>query len=199
MSISKHSNLLSDGEVNYFKKKTGRLEIPLNEDGSFIYEESHEPSISKYLGRLQTRIHLLPNKIIERMQAVATEHLGYENKFSGVSYVEYNAKYGTPDLPPHYDGDSSDLIINYQLSSNTPWNIGLGLKTYELEDNSAILFNPNMHIHWRPHKNFNDGEYVKMLFFRFIKSPEPTDYSSLRYSLDDDVLKEVADYRNSLK
>lgn len=119
---------------------------------------------------------------------------------SSVTYVEYNNKYGEPNLPPHYDGDFNELIINYQLESNTSWDVGVEKVLYKTEDNSVLVFNPNKYIHWRPIKKFNDGEYMKMLFFRLCNKDESkrNDYSELRFSMDHPIYKEINDFRNSL-
>lgn len=70
-----------------------------------------------------------------------------------------------------------------------------------MENNSAVIFQPNVNIHWRPHKKFKENEYVKMVFFRvsIIDEESIVDNSHLRYSLDDKVYKEVNDFRDSLK
>jgi hypothetical protein len=114
-------------------------------------------------------------------------------------YVEYNAKYGQPNLPPHFDGDTNDLIINIQLSANTRWDLGLNLETHNLEDNSAMVFNGNTEVHWRPHNEFQDGEYVKMLFVRFYNARNRSNYNYLPMNQNDEVFKEVREYRDSLR
>jgi len=117
---------------------------------------------------------------------------------NGVDNVTYGAEYGTPNLPPHFDGDTNDLIINFQLSSNTSWPLGLDLETYNMEDNSALIFNANTNIHWRPNKVFNDGEYVQMIFFRFYKINNRTDYSYVPMNQTDKIFEDVVNLRNSL-
>jgi hypothetical protein len=114
-------------------------------------------------------------------------------------YVEYNNKYGNPNLPPHFDRDNGDLIINYQLSSNTHWNIGVGLNRYDLEDNSAVVFNGNTDMHWRDQKQFKNNEYVKMIFFRFYNKDNPSDYSKSPGNQSDEVFAEAVRIRGRLK
>jgi hypothetical protein len=113
-------------------------------------------------------------------------------------YVEYNAKYGEPNLRPHFDGDSNDYIIDYQLESNTIWPLGVDLNLFSLENNSAVLFGPNQYPHWRPEKTFFPGEYVRMMFFRFFDPSNPSDYSHLPNHPDDPVFAEVNTFRDSL-
>lgn len=113
-------------------------------------------------------------------------------------FVEYSNKYGQPQLPPHFDGDYNDLIIDYQLASNTSWSLGVDTSTYQLEDNSALIFNPNAYAHWRPRKAFKGGEYVRMVFFRFSSPINTSDYSYLPNHPDDPAFDEVNKVRDSL-
>lgn len=153
--------------------------------------------IDKALGRLAIDWVGIPLGAQDILAQIASTFDKNMAGYSEALYVEYNKKYGSPNLPPHFDGDGTDLIINYQLESNTRWDVGVGLKTYQLEDNSAICFNPNENIHWRPHKEFEKGEYVKMMFFRFYNSVNPSDYSHLRLSQRDPVFDKTRALRDS--
>jgi len=198
MNYLKIDSLFSQSDLDCFSEKINNLITPTNNDGSYIYDELHNTSISKNLGRIQSSDLMkdIHTGICENLVDIANEYLGFNAYLSGITYVEYNKLYGTPNLPPHFDGDTTDLIINCQLFSNTSWPVGLGTETYDLEDNSALLFNPNTNIHWRPHKVFKDGEYVKMIFVRFCRVEGKSDYSNLRYSQDHEVFKEVVAIRD---
>jgi hypothetical protein len=113
--------------------------------------------------------------------------------------VDYSNKYGIPDLPPHFDGDTTEIIVDYQLDSNTTWELGINKEVVSLENNSALVFNPNTNAHWRPRKSFNEGEYVRMVFFRFRNLEKITDYSHLRLSQDDPIYAEARAARDSLQ
>jgi hypothetical protein len=119
-------------------------------------------------------------------------------KMNGAVCAEYTAKAGDPNLPPHFDGDHTDLIMTYQLSSNKTWGVGVDLNVYDLEDNSAILFHPNESIHWRPHAKFEDGEYVRVMFVRFVIPGENSDFRHKSYDLLHPIFDEVNAYRDSL-
>ena len=151
-----------------------------------------EATIDEKLGRSQ----VILNSLGEENIGSKILEIGKNLSLSSAIYVEYSNNFGQPNLPTHYDGDNSDLIVNYQLSSNTSWDIGLGLETYSLEDNSALIFNPNEYIHWRPIKQFEAGEYVKMIFFRLWNKENTSDYSHLRYSLDNPIFDEVKKIRD---
>mgnify|MGYP001097290433 CR=1 FL=1 len=116
----------------------------------------------------------------------------------GAMAVTYSLPYGTPDLPPHYDGDDTDMIVSLVLSSNTRWIVGLDKSIHNVLDNGALIFNPNDSIHWRSHKEFQDGEYVTMVFFRFHNKDNPSDYSHRRLSANSTALSGVNDFRNKL-
>lgn len=109
--------------------------------------------------------------------------------------VEYNIKYGQPELAPHIDGDSTDLVFDFQLSSNTSWDIGVNKNTYSLKDNSAIAFNPNTNIHWRPIKQFEQDEFVRLIFFRFQNIKEETNYSNSPKGRDHPMYDEIKSLR----
>jgi hypothetical protein len=199
MLIEKIENMLSDQEISYFLNMTDNLEIPLNDDGSFNYDENTGFSISKDLGRLQKTLREFKNEeVIIKLKKIARSFVDFDLSLNGASYVDYSAKYGTPNLPPHFDGDGTDIIINYQLKSNTSWDIGLNESVYKIEDNCALIFNPNESIHWRTKKIFEPGESVRMIFFRFANLKGSKDNSHLRYNLADEVYKSANIFRDSL-
>lgn len=167
----------------------------------FLYEtiKTKETFSNAELGRLQVNeIGVgLSGQTVKRLIDIAKDATGLPLEMSNASYVEYSNLYGKPNLYPHFDRDKSDLIINIQLESNTSWAIGINLQTYEIEDNSALVFNPNKDIHWRTHKEFKDGEYVRMLFVRFCNPENMSDYSHLPEYAIDDFHKQVVAFRDS--
>lgn len=190
------NNIFSDKELEFFNNKINKISIPVLDDGSYIYDTDlplSEVNISKYLGRLQMTQGFipLPDKLYDKLDKLAADFFDLPYHLSNIVYVEYNAAYGTPKLPPHFDEDSNDLIINYQLSSNTSWEVGINLEKHALEDNSALFFNGNTNIHWRPVKEFKDGEYVKMMFFRFCKKTNPSVYPVLSDKVKNKMFDEI--------
>lgn len=164
-----------------------------------IPEDNKNFSISKDLGRFQFAVSEMNNSIFTKLLDIANSVADFECELSGATGCEYNNRYGQPTLPAHFDGDWNDLIINYQLTSNTRWDIGVDCNLYQLENNSAVIFHPNENVHWRPRKRFKDDEFVRMIFFRFHKSGEASDYSHLsQYWPYHDVFKEVNEFRDSV-
>jgi hypothetical protein len=137
------------------------------------------------------------NSIHKNVEKKIVELTGKPYWLYGFVVCDYTAEAGKPNLPPHFDGDNTDLIMTYQLSSNRTWGVGVDLNVYDLEDNDGVIFHPNESIHWRPHAKFEDGEFVRVVFFRF-RLPVESDYSHLRFSQDDPIFDEVRAFRDSL-
>jgi hypothetical protein len=148
------------------------------------------------LGRAVYTISLtdiLANSIHQKVQDIVGHVVPH---LSSAVFVDYNAWYGQPNLPPHFDGDNNSVIVDYQYKSNTSWGLGVNTTVYEMQDNKAVIFNPNEYPHWRPHKTFDDGQYVTMGFFRFGGDQ---DYSSMRFSQDHEIFNESRNARDSYK
>ena len=131
----------------------------------------------KDFGRIDIRWPKIPQDILDKIFNNVKEILKdeYPVLTSGlVIYAEYStATGGQPKLNAHFDiSQARSLILDYQLESNTLWGIGVEDKIFDLKDNSGILFDPTAKIHYRPQKNFLDGEFVKLLFFRFDTAAE---------------------------
>ena len=155
-----------------------------------IFAGRHE--IDSNLGRRHFRSSVLKNmtdEMIEKLYTIAKQASDLPLAMTNTQVTEYSIEYGEPNLPPHFDGDTNDLIINMQLESNTSWDLGLNTETYAIEDNSAVVFNGNTEVHWRPHKEFKEGEYVRMMFVRFYNKEKPSDYSYLPNNQTDDIFK----------
>lgn len=169
VDVIKISNLLYQEDVNSLVRNF--KDSPENNESFYISEE---------LGRYHFGIKNVNENIKIKLTDIAQSMLDFKCEFSGAAGVEYNPRYGDPKLPPHFDGDFSDLIINYQLESNTEWGLGVDLNLYDIEDNSALIFHPNKNIHWRPKKTFKEGEFIRLVFFRFYNAEKLSDYSHLR-------------------
>lgn len=170
-----------------------------------LFESNIPKNSEKFreLGRLNVLLYGFPAHLTQKLTDLANSLRDPSEPLLDLvlapSAVEYNAKYGVPNLLPHYDGDWTDLIFDFQLSSNTDWPLGVELGIYPLEDNSAIVFNPNKALHWRPAKTFQGDEYIRLVFFRFLNQDNPTDNDGLQIAKPEEAhYKEVGQYRESL-
>lgn len=129
----------------------------------------------KDFGRIDIRYPKIEQETIDKIFKIVQNEADpsfTDLKFQFAIYAEYSTKSGgNPMLNPHFDvSDVSTVFLDYQLDSNTIWPIAVEQDVFELENNSALLFESVGSIHYRPIKNFSDEEFVKMLFFRFSTS-----------------------------
>jgi hypothetical protein len=170
----------------------------LPEELAIIDELIKNRTIEKEDGVLGRVLYTLPipQETIRNIQSRVEDLLNKKLDPVGIIFTDYSAKYGQPNLPPHFDGDANNVIVDYQYRSNTSWGLGVDTTVFEMIDNKAIIFNPNEYPHWRPIKTFNDGEYVTMAFFRFPDQSGNTDYSHMRLSQDDKAFDDIHAIRN---
>ena len=203
MTIHKIRNIFTNEELRILEKGFNYNDIPRTPDGNYINSKQDKTGsgkgINSELGRLQFRsIDFLSKSILNKLNKIVKNITNSKLALSHSVPVEYSGQYGTPNLPVHWDHDDHDLIINFQLSSNTFWDLGIDKNIYKLQDNSALVFNANKYTHWRPHKKFLNEEYIKMIFFRFYDVESNSDYSHLNYTLNHEIFKEIEEFRNSL-
>lgn len=132
--------------------------------------EGHARVTKDGLGRLTIDYLLLPPHIISKVIKLAKENSHYEifdNSLITVTYAEYSNEYGVPELNPHKDLGNCGLILDYQLDSNIDWPIGINYDSYSICNNEMLTLYPVDQYHWRPLRKFDDGEFVKVLFFEF--------------------------------
>lgn len=149
------------------------------------------------LGRLEVGGLTMPKKIVNKVFSIAQElfHVKEYNitMLSDITYVEYNKKYseGNPVLNVHKDYGQCGLILDYQLDSNTSWDIGIEKDIYSINNNEIIALHPLTYYHWRPFKHWQDNEYVKLIFFEFHVPNMPREEDLSR---KDDLIKYAKDY-----
>ena len=140
----------------------------------------------------------LPDSILKAIETVVAP-LSDQKLYThlGAQFVTYSKQYGVPNLPPHFDGDDTEFLFNYQLDSNVSWPLGLNTEAFKMRDNDVVIIRPNRDIHWRPMQTFQDGEYVTMVFvrFRFEETQNPDKYAHMRKSLDDPIFDDAYAYR----
>ena len=184
MSIHKVSNIFSAEELELLKNA--------------IDQSTYE--IDEVLGRkhMGDFTHVLTQEMSNKLNKIAKDSTDANLTRVHALSATYSGKYGKPNLPPHFDGDTNELIINMQIDSNTSWDLGLNTEVYTLEDNEALVFNANTEAHWRVHKEFKEDEYVTMLFVRFHDKENPSDYSYLPMNQMDPVFDDARRVRDSI-
>jgi hypothetical protein len=114
----------------------------------------------------------LPRDISDRIIYLAQEQSGIPNlqieeyQFARYKNTPNDGKELKPNLFPHIDMfPEPRLTFDYQIGGNSTWPLVVMEKEFELENNSALTFSGTHQPHWRVHKDFNDDEYIDMVFF----------------------------------
>lgn len=164
-----------------------------------LFNNSKSGGIDNRLGRSLVFIKNedIPTSIFNKLFNIVSKMSESELVIHSALGVEYNGEYGQPNLPPHCDGSDSDIIVDFQLKANTSWDLGMETMVYTLEDNSALIFNPNEYIHWRPYKTFKQKEYVQMIFFRYYSKDHRKQWPNISH--DDPRYISAVKFRESLK
>jgi hypothetical protein len=110
----------------------------------------------------------IKNKIINTCEQIF-EVSGLKLKaYQFARYEKFFRKDGVlsnPLLFKHVDDfPEKRFTFDLQLRSNTDWSIFVEGKEFTLKDNEALTFYGTLQEHWRPEKDFQDGEYIDMLF-----------------------------------
>lgn len=126
---------------------------------------NNKVKINTDLGRIRLEIKPEPTllKYIEDYAQQYKENITFQHAY----FVEYNKKYGIPNLPPHVDSTDSGITIIYQFKSNVVWKSMVEGKEIELKDNQGYWINVRDQAHWRRPHTFNDGDFIQMIFFHF--------------------------------
>jgi hypothetical protein len=112
----------------------------------------------------------LPDSIKNKVSTLANKIYGNNVKLEEICFARYSKEYGKfPVLTPHYDNTfkESRVTLDVQLKSNIDWPIIIQDKSFTLKDNQAITFSGTNQIHWREYQEFNDSDFIEMLFCHF--------------------------------
>lgn len=126
-----------------------------------IFREAKKIINNVSLGKITFDIEIpdhIQHKVIE-----AGKSMGIEGRFIRAAYCEYSPQYGKPRLGYHKDARDL-LVVDYQLDGNTNWDLIVDDKSYTLNNNDALAFFAGRQQHGRTVKEFENGQYVGMLF-----------------------------------
>jgi len=142
----------------------------------------------------------LPENIIDKLtkyaESVAGEPLVLaEYNFSKYEKTVKGDKIFNPLLFPHTDEafNADRVTLDYQIRSNIDWEITVDNweteTTYTLKDNEILTFSGTHQVHWRPKRNFVEGEFLEAIFLHFA----PLDAKALSKEHINNMRKRGAD------
>lgn len=141
------------------------------EPGQYQGQSRFDPKLIVNLSRILVEFEC-PKDIEETMDKIAKPLYNGDIALCHYNYIEYNSKYGNeeyvPALPPHADGDENLVTFNYQLGGNIDdWDLYIDHKKYHLKTGDAIVFSAVNQVHWRPKRNFKNGEFLEIVSFDY--------------------------------
>lgn len=108
----------------------------------------------------------ITDEIKNKIESIATKHIGEEMTLENFSIARYSPEYGYEvKLFPHYDTRPVEMfVLDIQLKTNEDWGIIVEGKQYNINDNDALLFSGTQQMHWRERKTLLKGSEIYMLF-----------------------------------
>jgi hypothetical protein len=143
-----------------------------------IYNQTTNMHFNEEQGYLTRHIRI-PPEIEQRFTQVAEEAVKMKLFIAEYNMSRYQitqsdcGKTFYPVLFPHTDETFKEerVTFDYQIRSNVDWGISVDdhneANTYVLKDNQALTFSGTHQIHWRPKKQFNQNDFVEMIFIHF--------------------------------
>jgi hypothetical protein len=139
-----------------------------------IYTEIDQAYSSYIMERYGQKISdfIMPASALEKIVKISEEVSGVSGLVLEAYQFSRYEKFTKPDgslsmprLIPHYDGfPEPRFTFDYQIRSNTSWPLLVEGNELLLEDNQALTFSGTHQIHWRTEKEFQDGEFIDMIF-----------------------------------
>ena len=109
----------------------------------------------------------MPKHIEEKIDKVVKPLYNGDIALCHYNYIEYNLDFSegknNPMLPPHIDADENLITVNTNFGSNIVWDLIVDGKTYSLAPGQTIIFSAVNQIHWRPQRNWKEGEFLEIL------------------------------------
>ena len=170
-------NIFSAEEVEKLKSFI-QIQSEGRETLNFLNPEPVDPDKANHIkiyskwGRRDVPQVRIPSQVTDRIQKIINDTFTDGKYFVNSNEIlvsTYSAEYGTPRLQGHKDGGTSSFLVDYQLDSNTNWDITVDGKDYSISNNDAVVFNPVELEHSRPSKIFSDREFITMIYFRFTR------------------------------
>ena len=156
-------------EESKSQRELASIPLPGNQE-EFYSLDRFDPKIVSHMSRMIIEFEC-PEEIEKEMDAYCLPLSKEPVKLCHYNYLDYNPKYGNekyyPSLPPHIDGENTIVTFNYCLDTNIDWDIYIDNKRYELKAGDAIIFSAINQVHWRPKREWQEGEFCEIVSFDY--------------------------------
>lgn len=145
-----------------------------------IVQHTDRTDFQQYLSYVSWHIEL-PQDIVDMVTQVAEDIIGEDLILAEYNFSRYQKTISdckkflfNPLLFPHIDDAFTGrrFTVDVQLKSNIYWDIVVdnwkSEQTFMLKDNQALTFSGTHQVHWRPKREFADGEFLEALFLHFV-------------------------------
>lgn len=176
------TNLLSDSEI----KKIYEI----------VNKESYKDYVYEKLGQQVTDFKMpesIINKIVEVCKKISRQNDLVLEIYQFARYekiIKENNEVLLPYLMPHHDKFPQPVFtFDYQIGGNISWPIVVEGKEVVLSNNEAITFSGTHQVHWRPEREWLDGEYIDMIFCHLQSPSLPANSDSHKETMQNLVLE----------
>jgi hypothetical protein len=161
-------------------------EVFIGEQKEYVSDDRFDPRVMAYMSRMSLEFQC-PEEIEKLMDEYVYPVYKEKIKLAHYLYLDYNIKYGEeeyfPCLPPHIDAANTLVTFNYCLDTNIDWDLYIDNVRYELKAGDAIVFSAVNQVHWRPKREWKEGDFCEILSFdystlddwRFTGEKDPLD------------------------
>jgi len=135
---------------------------------------------------------MLPEQVVNKVESFVNEFSKEKVVLTEISFASYSKEFGDlPLLSPHFDNTFKEprLTFDIQLKSNIDWPIVIKGRPFLLKDNEALTFSGTHQVHWRPFREFKNGEFIDMVFchFSLAENRIPTKIEDLYTTIGDNI------------
>lgn len=182
-------NVFTQDEINQIWQAMSN-----NSGGAFVKVHSQANTFIQLPDSIVEKVTNYAKEITGSQTLVLTEycHARYANVTSNCGLYHYR-----PSLFPHYDETFPEprFTFDYQLNANVDWPI-IAEPDIELtlKNNQAATFSGTHQIHWRKPQEFNDNEFVEMVFFHFSDPALPPKTEEENKAIRDRAAKYKAEF-----
>jgi hypothetical protein len=163
------NNFFNEENYNYIYNKINNVidKNIKNDNPKYTDFVVHERGFAHYMFSENEEDELFFEEFCKAIE----EKLGIRPGKAHGFFARYSNEHGTePSLSPHIDKNGNKIhtfSLSLQLDSNVNWDFYVEDEKFVMEKNDVVFFTGSKHVHWRPFKKFEDGDYYDIFVAHF--------------------------------